>query len=167
MGMVAKIFQEPYASGLILTGFGSIGVLYSIRFWKKSSKMNIDFIKLFLVLFWTTNGILRILDFAYGLFFQIMTAIFFVVWVIMEGTAYFLDEDRKSKNSLSHILWNCAMVIGALGIITGSLLKILNWEYATSLLVFGIVLIAAYILKDFFEASKQPREDQNNEEFQL
>ena len=167
LGITAKIFQMPYAKGILLIAFLAIGILYSIRFWKKSTKGNVDFIKFFLILFWTVNGIFKVLDFSYSLFFQIMTAIFFVVWFIMEGTAYFLDEDRKAKNSLSHILWNCAMVIGTLGIISGSLLRVLDWAYATPLLAFGILLIVAYILKDFFESKKIPEKDKSSGELQL
>ncbi len=167
MGMAAKIFQTPYASVIILVAFLAIGILYSIRFWKKATKRNVDFIKVFLILFWTVNGIFRVLDFPYSLFFQIMTAVFFVVWFVMEGTAYFLDEDRKSKNSLSHILWNFAMVIGTFSIISGSLLKVFNWAYSIPLLVFGIGLIMAYILKDFFDDKKISEKDKSNRELQL
>ena len=85
----------------------------------------------------------------------------------MEGTAYFLDEDRKSKNSLSQILWNIAMVIGTLAIIMGSLLNMLNWQFSLPLLAFGILTVAIYILKDVFIVTKMEKEDRNNEEFQL
>ncbi|MCJ7467038.1 MAG: hypothetical protein MUO53_10140 [Maribacter sp.] len=167
LGMIAKIFEVPYAKGVILLSFLAIGILYSIRFWKKSVKKNVDFIKVFLIVFWTMNGVLRILDFTYTLFFQFMTAVFFVVWFIMEGTAYFLDEDRKVKNSISHILWNCAIILGTLAVISGSLLKVLNWEFAVPLLVLGLALIAAYILKDFLTPAEASEDNGNNEELQL
>ena len=96
-----------------------------------------------------------------------MTAIAFLLWFIMEGTAYFLDEDRRAKNSLYHILWNCALVLGTLGVIAGSLLKILHWDYSLHLLSLGITMIAAYILKDVF-VPETPKEDgHNHEEYQL
>ena len=46
------------------------------------------------------------------------------------------------------------MVAGTLAIIVGSILKILNWEFALPLLTLGIVILAAYILKDVFVADK-------------
>ena len=59
------------------------------------------------------------------------------------------------------------MVAGTLAIIVGSILKILNWEFALPLLILGIVILVAYILKDAFKADKMAGEDRNNEEFQL
>ena len=89
LGMTAKILQWPFAKEVMLASFFAIGILYTIRFWKKIEKQYIDYVKLILVLFWTINGVLRILHFQYTLFFQIVTAITFVIWFIMEGTAYF------------------------------------------------------------------------------
>lgn len=167
LGMTAKILQWPFAKEIMLFSFFAIGILYTIRFFKKAEKQYIDYVKLILVLFWTTNGLLRILDFPYTLFFQIVTAITFVIWFIMEGTAYFMDEDRRAKNTLSHILWNCTLVLGTLGVICGSLLKILHWDYSVHLLSLGITMVAAYILKDVFLPNSTEDEEGNNEEFQL
>lgn len=167
LGLLAKMFQWPYAIGVVFFGFLAIGILYAIRFWRKSTRQYVDYVKLILVIFWTTNGILRILDFPYTLFFQIMTGITFVLWFIMEGTAYFLDEDRRAKNSLSQIVWNCILVVGTLAIISGSLLKILNWTYALPLLGFGILLIVAYITKDLFIGNKSIKDENANEELTL
>jgi hypothetical protein len=167
LGMLAQVLQWPYASEIMLVAFGAIGILYSIRFWKKIEKKFIDYVKLVLVVFWTTNGIFRILDFPYTIVFQVIIAVSFLTWFVMEGTAYFLDEDRKAKNSLSQILWNCAMVLGTLAIICGSLLKILHWDYAIPLFAGGIAIVGAYILKDVFPIKSLKNEDGNHEEFQL
>ena len=166
-GMLAKILEWPFAKEIMLFGFSAIGVLYALRFLKKSEKQFIDYTKLVLVSFWATNGIFTILDFSYTLFFQVIIAVSFVTWFVMEGTAYFLDEDRRAKNSMYQILWNCALVLGTLGLISGSLLKILNWDYAIHLLSLGITMIAAYILKDVFVPETPKKDEQNNEEFQL
>ncbi|MGB5555434.1 MAG: hypothetical protein WBM83_12300 [Flavobacteriaceae bacterium] len=167
VGMSAKILQWPFAKEIMLLSFAAIGVLYSIRFFKKSQKHYIDYVKLILVLFWTTNGLLKLMSFPYTLFFQIVTAITFVIWFIMEGTAYFLDDDRRTKNSLSHIIWNFVLVIGTLSIICGSLLKLFYLEFSLHLLSLGITLVAAYILKDIFPPTHRSNEESNNEEFQL
>ncbi|MEO1013243.1 MAG: hypothetical protein AAFX53_18265 [Bacteroidota bacterium] len=167
LAMLAKALQWPYASTIMLISFCAIALLYGTRFWKKQEKSFIDYVKLVLVVFWTTNGIFSILHFPYTIVFQIVIAISFLTWFVMEGTAYFLDEDRKSKNSLSQILWNCAMVGGTLAIICGSLLKVLNWDYAIAVIAVGIAIVAAYILKDVFSIKSLEKEDSNNEEFQL
>lgn len=166
-GMLAKILEWPFANEIMLFGFSTIAVLYIARFLKKSNKEFIDYTKLVLIVFWATNGIFRVLDFPYTLFFQIITAISFVTWFVMEGTAYFLDEDRRAKNSLGQILWNCLLVVGTLGVIGGTILKVLDWDYAIHLLSLGITFIGAYVLKDVFVPGEPREEEHNNEEFQL
>ncbi|AYN68201.1 hypothetical protein D1013_12865 [Euzebyella marina] len=167
LGMLLKILEWPYAIPIVLFGFANTGILYFFRFWNKSDRKFLDIVKLVLVLSWTTNGILRILDFQHTLFLQIIVGISFMTWFIMEGTAYFLDEDRKAKNQKIQVMWNFAMVVGALAIIAGSLLNVMNWKFAIPLLVLGITIIAAYILKDLFSAGKIENKDRNNEEYQL
>lgn len=167
LGMIFKIAEWTYATEIILSAFFAIGLLYPIRFLKKPDRQFLDYIKLILVVFWSVNGIFRALDFAYTSFFQVVIAISFIIWIVLEGTAYFLDEDRKVKNSRSQVLWNFAMVIGTLAIITGSLLNILGWSFAIPLIVFGGAIIVAYILKDVFVDKGFEKEDRNNEEFQL
>jgi len=166
-GMLMKILELPYAKEIMLLGFSIIGTLYIFRFLKKTEKQFIDYTKLVLIVFWATNGIFRVLDFPYSLFFQIITAIAFVTWFIMEGTAYFLDEDRRAKNSMAQILWNSILVVGTLGVIAGTILKVLDWDYAIHLLSLSITLIGAYVLKDVFLPSESNEEEQNNEEYQL
>ena len=107
------------------------------------------------------------MDFPYTIIFQVVIAISFLTWFFLEGTAYFLDEDRRARNSMTQIIWNCALVIGTLAIIAGSLLNILQWRFAIPLLVLGIAIVAGYILKDAFSNSKLENEESNNEEFQL
>lgn len=167
LGMLAKILQWPFAKELVILGFVAMVLLYSIRFWKKSEKQFLDYVKLVLVSFWATNGILRMMDFPYTLFFQIVTGAAFITWFVMEGTAYFMDEDRHTKNSSLRIWWNIAMVLGTLSIIMGSLMKILQWQFANVLLALGIVMVGVYIVKDLFIATKIDEQDSSSEEFQL
>ncbi len=169
IGMVARILNWPYAFYIIITSFILIGVLYTIRFNKKENKQTVDYIKMILVAFWTTNGVLKLLDFPYTLFFQVVTAFTFIAWFVMEGTAYFMDDDRKAKNTHVQIIWNVLLVIGILSIIAGSLLNILHWEYAIHLLSAGITVITGYVLKDLFIPQKTDDKDphNNNGEFQV
>lgn len=167
VGILMQVLNLQYAEEILLGAFFGIGILYSIRFWKKNEKRFVDYVKLVLVVFWTANGIFRIMEFPYTIIFQIVIAVSFLTWFFMEGTAYFLDEDRRARNSLSQVIWNCAMVAGTLAIIAGSLLNILQWRFAIPLLVLGILIVAAYILKDAFSNSKLENEENSNEEFQL
>lgn len=167
MGMLARIFQWPYASMMVIGGFSAICIFYGIRFWKKTDRVFLDYVKLVLVLFWSLNGICRMLDLPYTLLFQIITGASFITWFVMEGTAYFMDEDRRAKNSTLQIWWNVSMVLGALSIIAGSLMKVLHWEFANILLILGIIMVAVYILKDLLIVAKIKEKDSSNEEFQL
>ena len=167
LGMIARIMEWPYAAQVVIAGLFAIGILYSIRFWNKEPKLFIDYVKLVLIVFWTANGLFRMMNFEYTLVFQIITGAAFVTWFIMEGTAYFMDEDRRAKNTSLQIWWNVAMVLGTLSIIAGSLMKVLQWEYATPLLVLGIAVVALYIVKDLFSTSKIEENDTGSEEFQL
>lgn len=166
-GIMSKMFVWPFADYFLLISFSSLGVLYTLRFISKKRKAFLDYNKFMLVSFWTLYGVLTVMNFPYTLLFLIATAITFILWFVMEGTAYFLDEDRHVKNSLYRILWNFAMVIGTLAIISGSLLKILNWAYSIHLLSIGITMVAAYILKDVFVPETNSKDEQNHEEFQL
>ena len=167
LGMLAKIFEKPYAPEIMLLGFSAIGLLYSIRFIKKGEKKFIDYTKLVLIVFWTSNGIFRVLNFPYTLFFQVITAVAFIIWFVMEGTAYFLDDDRRAENNIRQIVWNFALVLGTLGVIAGSILKLLDWDYAVHLLSVGITIIGAYILKDVFVPAEPKENGRNNEGYQL
>lgn len=162
IGMVARALHWPYAGGIIFSSFAAILILYAIRFSKKPEKKSVDIIKMTLVLFWTSNGILRILDFQYTIIFQIGTAITFILWFAMEGTSYFMNNNIKNKTT--DVIWNMVMVIGVLTIIVGGLMHLLGWEYATVTLTTGLSMVTAYILKDIFSPSKKQNEDANNEE---
>ena len=76
-GMLMRILHIPYAQVVIFLSFLAIGILYTIRFSKKEDKKPVAYIKMVLVLFWTTNGLLRILDFTYTYIFNISSDIFF------------------------------------------------------------------------------------------
>jgi len=135
-GTISKISEWPFAAEIMLIGFSAIGFLYVFRFLKKTEKKFIDYVKLILVIFWTANGIFKILSLPFTLFFQIIIALSF-----------------------------CALVIGTLGVIAGSLLRLIDWDYSVHILSLGITMIAAYILKDVF--IPESGDDPNNEEFQL
>lgn len=167
LGMVMRMLDWPYSAGVLFASFLAVLLLYAVRFSKKEDKQPVAYIKMILVLFWTTNGLLRILDFPHTLFFQIGTALTFVTWFAMEGTAYFMDEDRKAKNSMAEIFWNFAMVLGVLTIISGGLMHLLEWEYSTITLTFGLTIVTTYILKDVFSPVKKLKKDPQNHEIQI
>ncbi|WP_430906874.1 GldL-related protein [Maribacter sp. 2-571] len=166
-GLMAKLLLWPYAEQTVLAGFILVSLLYSFRFIKKTQKQFLDYVKLVLIICWSANGILRMMHFPYTVFFQIVTGAAFITWFVMEGTAYFMDEDRHTKNSNVQIWWNVAMVLGTLSIIVGALMKLVHWQFAEVLLASGIIMVAFYILKDVFQVTKLEEKDTNNEEYQV
>ena len=58
-------------------------------------------------------------------------------------------------------------MLGTLGVISGSILKLLDWDYAVHLLSVGITIIGAYILKDVFVPAEPKENGRNNEGYQL
>jgi len=164
IGMVMRILHYPFSEGIIFVSFAAILILYIVRFAKKEEKKSVDLIKMALVLFWTTNGILTILDFTHTLFFQIGTAFTFIAWFAMEGTSYFISKDGNVNNSITEIIWNFVMVIGVITLICGGIMHLLTWDYSIPVLTLGLTIVTSYILKDIFTAPKNNEDDINNEE---
>lgn len=151
LGILLKTQQwSSHANTIIIVALVSISVLYTIRFWKKTRKVFLDYVKLVLIVFWCTNVILSVLHLPYETFFEVITFIAFLIWTVLEGTAYFGIGGRNEDMDLNQILWNGIMVLGSLAIVAGGICKILYWEYATPLLLLGFFMIAVYILKDTF-----------------
>ncbi len=165
LGFGFKIAEWPHASEILLFGFFSLLILYYIRFYKKSTKRFSDYIKMTLVLFWTINGILQILDFKHGLFFQLATLCTFVAWFILEGTAYFIKG--ANKNPGMQIIWNAILVLGVLGLIIGGLFKFMDIENATLIIALGAVLTTTFILKDILLHEAPKKEESEDKELQI
>lgn len=164
IGIVMRILHYPFSKGIIFISFTAILVLYALRFMKKEEKKTVDLIKMALVLFWTTNGILTILDFTHTLFFQIGTAFTFIAWFTMEGTSYFMSKEGTVNNSITEIIWNFVMTIGVITLICGGLMHLLSWDYSIPTLTLGLTIVTSYILRDIFTAPKKNEDDINNEE---
>ncbi|MCK0145951.1 hypothetical protein MWU78_09870 [Arenibacter sp. F26102] len=159
VGFICKILHFPnIANPLIILSLCAIGTLYGLRFWKKSKKGFLEYNKLVLVTAWSLNGIFKILDLSHTDFFQLIGSLAFIVWIIMEGTSYLINDKDDNRSDIAYFIWNTMMIIGILAIIIGSLTKILEWEYATPTLVTGFILVTAYVLKDILIQKLQKKE---------
>lgn len=149
IGFVLKILNLNFvADPLLVVSLAGICILYTLRYWKKKHKGFLATTKLILVGFWALNGISKIFDIRHTQFLEWIGTIAFLIWIIMEGTTYFVDDKNKDTSWTGHIIWNSLMVIGILAILTGFLARIIAWKYASALLVVGFVLVTSYILKD-------------------
>jgi|TARA_R110002167_G_scaffold20005_3_gene73502 hypothetical protein len=159
VGFLCKILHfTTVANPIILISLAAIGVLYAWRFWKKTKKGFLQYNKLILVTSWSLNGIFKILDISHNDFFQVIGSLAFIIWIIMEGTTYLIDDKDDNRSDIAYFMWNTMMIIGILAIIIGSLTKILEWEYATPTLITGFILVAAYVLKDLLVQNLQKKE---------
>ena len=159
LGFLCKILHfKTIADPLILVSLIAIGILYVWRFWNKTKKGFLQYNKLVLVTSWSLNGIFKILDISHNEFFQVIGGLAFIIWIIMEGTTYLIDDKEDDRSDIAYFMWNTMMIIGILAIIIGSLTKILEWEYATPTLITGFVLVAAYVLKDLLVQNLQKKE---------
>jgi hypothetical protein len=159
IGFLCKILHfTTLADPIILVSLFAIGLLYGLRFRKKSKKGFLEYNKLILVASWSLNGIFKILDISHNDFFQVMGSVAFIIWIIMEGTTYLVDDKEDDRSDIAYFMWNTMMIIGILAIIIGSLTKILEWEYATPTLITGSILVALYVLKDLLVQNLQKKE---------
>ncbi len=159
LGFLCKILHlKTIADPIILVSLLAIGILYAWRFWNKTKKGFLQYNKLVLVTSWSLNGIFKILDISHNEFFQVIGGLAFIIWIIMEGTTYLIDDKEDDRSDIAYFMWNTMMIIGILAIIIGSLTKILEWEYATPTLITGFVLVAAYVLKDLLVQNLQKKE---------
>lgn len=159
VGFLCKISHVTMlANPLILTSLLAIGVLYAWRFWRKTKKGFLQYNKLILVTSWSLNGIFQILDISHTDFFLVIGGLAFIVWIIMEGTTYLIDDKDDNISDIVYFMWNTMMIIGILAIIVGSLTKILEWEYATPTLITGFILVGVYVLKDLLGQNLQKKE---------
>ena len=159
VGFVCKILHFPnIANPIIILSLLAIGILYGLRFWKKSKKGFLEYNKLVLVTAWSFNGIFKILNLSHNEFFQLIGSLAFIVWIIMEGTTYLIDDKDDNRSDIAYFIWNTMMIIGILAIIIGSLTKILEWEYSIPTLITGFILVTAYVLKDLLLHTYQKKE---------
>ncbi|MEG3659780.1 hypothetical protein V5097_20360 [Arenibacter palladensis] len=159
LGFLCKILHlKTIADPIIFVSLLAIGILYAWRFWNKTKKGFLQYNKLILVTSWSLNGIFKILDISHNEFFQVIGGLAFIIWIIMEGTTYLIDDKEDDRSDIAYFMWNTMMIIGILAIIIGSLTKILEWEYATPTLITGFVLVAAYVLKDLLVQNLQKKE---------
>ncbi|MEO0526649.1 MAG: hypothetical protein AAFZ89_05450 [Bacteroidota bacterium] len=161
MGILVKSLNwSSYSNHIIIGSLIGISILYSIRFLKKTKKTFLDYVKLILILVWSTNVMVSILHLPYEGILEIITFIAFLIWTVFEGTAYFSKGEDDKKISLDQILWNGIMVLGSLAIVAGIICRILYWSYSTPLLLLGFFLIAIYILKDTFSELLEEKTNQ-------
>jgi hypothetical protein len=156
LGFIFKLLQWPFSFPLMVVSFITIPILYSVRFWRFPQKKFLDYVKMVMVTAWSVNGLFRLFQLPQTILFQILILTCLIIWIIMEGASYFMEERGHKKNPYHLFIWNGLMVVGIISIIAGGISKLLDWEYSLFPLLFGMLLIILYVMKDVFR--KEVRE---------
>jgi len=145
IGVLFKIMHWPYASLLLLSSFGSIMILYVIRFLYKSPKVFLDFIKVSFVLSWAIHGILFICILPYKLPFAMIAIIsFFMGIVVMINTDHLEKFDKSRVNTKTQSIYPLIGSFAAIFIAIGFLFKMFHFPGTTILILAGIVCCIAW-----------------------
>lgn len=155
IGSLFKIMHWPYANLIMVCAFSIIFIAYPLRFWKKSNKLLVDYIKLLGVCVWTIRGVFSILHLNYSDVLTLLTLLFFGAWVVLEALNYIKPEqEQNSKLSVVETITSLIFAFGAVFVIFGFAFKILHWPYANILLIIGLCSAALWFLKDLFTKPK-------------
>ena len=148
VGALFKIMHWPGSNILMLVGFISIGVLYSIRFLKKDPKLRLDYVKLILVLLWLVNYTITVFHlYKIPFLLEICVAILFCWWFIEEGSSYLTNREFKKKGT-TKIVYYTLVGISTIGLVGGIFFKIQHWPYGSVL--FLVLTFCVVILVDYF-----------------
>ena len=125
--------------------YGILWLLYPIRFFKKHPKQPVDFVKALLFFTAPVTAVIAGLDLANAQYFQLGTGISFFVWLGMEGFQYF-DTPKRDQ-----IIPKQIFGIPGIAIFFGAVFKVMQWPYATVLLICGIGLAIFIYLKEILQ----------------
>ena len=163
-GIMLKVMHWPFAGWLIITGFGTVALLYPIRFWKKENKRWIDFARLGFAVSWAINGIFTLNHFPYSWPIQFIAGILSLIWLLSEGVNFLLkEENTKPSVNSKWALETTLIIFACIVTVLGALFKIQHWPYADAILIAGLVLGVCWMLKDLFIKNELDNNDLDNE----
>lgn len=153
-GALFKVMHWPYAQTLMLYGSLFILILYTIRFLLKTEKVQLDYIKLVLVLVWMIGYFIKVFHiFNMPYVFEIFFLALFAWWFIEEGISYFTRRKLKDNRWLKYLYYSFSIITIAL-LVFGVLFKIQHWPYGSILVTCGALLLSLMIIIDYFAIKK-------------
>ena len=154
-GTLFKIIHWPYAKELMFTSGILIGVLYIIRFFNKTDKMQLDYVKLMLVLLWVFNYLVQVFHLFYvSHIFEVYLLMLFLWWFIKGGLHYFKHRKFKMKGRI-RVMYYILISFALFSLLSGFIFKIKHWPYGSELFMLGIVLLNITLIIDYFIIEKQ------------
>ncbi len=152
------IMHWPYLFLFPLAGFGLIGVGYLFRFYQKSEKSALDYIKLGLIEFWVLQGIFRYMEWPGYRGLAYTAIVFIVAWLIMGGPKSYFESQNLDKGSFLY-KWSIP-VLGVLIVVlgVGALFNIMHWPLGDTLSTIGWLGTAVWVLVFTFQTPKRKNE---------
>jgi len=156
IGIMFKIMHWPFANILIIAPIVIIAILYPFRFAYKKQKLPIDFVKLFLVLFWALNAIFTLLHWPYAMVFRTIAFVLLMTWLTFEGLNYFdinlKDSSEKNRSKFFSIV---LFILAAFFIMIGSAFKMMHWPGTGLFMIFGFIFAVVWVIKDLILTKDQ------------
>lgn len=150
-GALFKVMHWSYAKELMLIGGISIGVLYTIRFFNKKNKVQLDYVKVAFVLLWILNYFIKAFHlFSIPYILELALLILFLWWFISEGMDYINNRSFKKKGIIIKIIYYLLIGITVISLFFGVLFKIQHWPYGSELFVLGTLLLCIALVLDYF-----------------
>ncbi|WP_282049847.1 GldL-related protein [Maribacter aquivivus] len=151
-----KVMHWQYSDILLIVAVVGITLFYSIWFYKKSTKIGLDYAKFFLLSSFIFQYLFKILHLKYGFIFSHLFRISLVVFIIVYVKDIFFSEnvsselEEKQPTSKKKIYSIILNTITVLCIIIGAQFKILHWEFGwingNILLTVGLVTATISII---------------------
>jgi len=149
IGALFKIMHWPYSKELMFLGGISIGVMYTIRFLKKTRRLRLDYIKLALVILWLISYLVNVFKlYTPPYVIEICIIILFIWWYAEEGFTY-LKNRKFKKKGLVKILYYFLLITASTFFLFGILFKIQHWPYGSLLFTLGIVMMCIMLIVDY------------------
>ncbi|WP_397364161.1 hypothetical protein [Olleya sp. R77988] len=150
IGALFKIMHWPYSSPLIITPIIGILIVYPIRFFLKSKKDSMDYIKLAMVILWCLIYGIRVFHlYSPPIVFNIILALLFGWWFINQGTDYITIRKLKTNKTVQ-FMYYLVVVFSIACVFLGAIFKIQHWPYSNILMTLGIISTSILIIIDYF-----------------
>jgi len=149
-GALFKVMHWSYAKELMFTSGITIGVLYSIRFFNKTEKSQLDYVKLSLILIWVFSYLVQVFHlFSVPYILETCLLILLLWWFVKEGVSYFKNRKFKKKNFIKAVYY-VLIGLATFTLFLGIIFKIQHWPYGSELFVLGILLLNTILILDYF-----------------
>lgn len=150
IGILFKIRHWPYSQELMTIGLGLIVLLYPIRYYLKTTKRLIDYIKLILGICLPINYYLSVFHLPSFFLLPILSFGTFIFWLILELYDIYQNNDNKSLKVFPFEILSINIFFVSVGV----LFKLWHYPNANLILILGFVLLFTYFVIDTIKLKK-------------